>query len=148
VQNAILSIEECFNKGSERGKMSAVKLLNKKHSINIDLFAKLGHSFGAGGARNNLGSGFDSREKLKFKSAFSTDDSSTSISISIRGQCSCHQRPHDTIHKAWQPRPLEVRSILLIPFLGKPVAQFQSGGCLQHMQWQAKMTANSISTTQ
>ena len=36
-------------------EMSAVQLRNKKYSIDINLFAELGHNFGAGGARNNLG---------------------------------------------------------------------------------------------
>ena len=41
VQNTISSIKQCFNKASERGKMSAVQLLNKIHTIDVDLFTEL-----------------------------------------------------------------------------------------------------------
>ena len=37
-------------------KMSAVQLLNTTYSIDIELFAELGHNFGVGGAHTNLGS--------------------------------------------------------------------------------------------
>ena len=58
--------------------MNAVKLLNKKYSIDIGLFAKLRHNWGAGGVQHNLGSWLDSREKIKFKSMHNTDNPDTS----------------------------------------------------------------------
>ena len=58
--------------------ISAVILLNKKCDIDVDLFADIGHNWGAGGRGHNLGSWFDSREKTKFKSAHNTDNTSTS----------------------------------------------------------------------
>jgi hypothetical protein len=64
-------------------KMSVVEILNKSHSTDIDLFSKLRHNFGAGAARNNLGSWFGTRKKLKLKPAHNTDDPSTSKYQSI-----------------------------------------------------------------
>jgi hypothetical protein len=53
-----------LDKGSERGKNECCTVTEQKeHSIYVDLFAGLGHNFGAGGAWHNLSSWFDSREK-------------------------------------------------------------------------------------
>ena len=59
--------------------MSAVTLLNKKYNIDVDLFAEIGHNWGAGGREHTLGSWLESREKIKFKSAHNTEDPSTSV---------------------------------------------------------------------
>ena len=54
-------------------------VLNKKHSIDIDLFVELGRNFGYEGAQHTLGSWFDSKEKLKLNSTNNPDNPSTSI---------------------------------------------------------------------
>ena len=58
--------------------MNAAQLLNKNHSTNIDLFAELGHHFGARGVLHNLGSWLAPEKKIMFKSAHNTDDRNTS----------------------------------------------------------------------
>ena len=89
-------LDDASTKETGEVKMSAVQLLNKKHSIDINLSAELGHTFGAGGAHHNLGSHFDPNEKLKFKSAQTTDSPNTSTyqrrgtGVAIRGPMTQH----------------------------------------------------------
>ena len=87
--------------------MDSVQRLNERYNIDVDLFAEMGTNFTVGGAKHNLGSCFDSREKMKFTTAHNTHDPNKSkyqpggTGVMIKGPMTQYAR-----HGSQDPRKL------------------------------------------
>ena len=113
--------------------MSAVTLLNKKYNVDVDLFAEIGHNWGARERGHNLGSWLDSRKKIKFKSTHNTENPIITM-YQPGGTCIIIKGIPNTTIKARRTRHSTFGKVLLVHVMGNRFSQVQSGYRVHHMQ--------------